>query len=120
MADMAALSSSPRNGAGVVRNVASVWRCRGHHGAPLDGPGVTGPEDTQAGGARDLQASRPCWNCGEVGSIPLPGPNTDPLPFGFGLGKFGTPWDRMHSAKATVTPEVDLVPDDGPAPAVEG
>jgi hypothetical protein len=36
------------------------------------------------------------------------------------LGKFGTPWDRMHLAKATVTPEVDLVPDDGPAPAVEG
>ena len=42
------------------------------------------------------------WNCADPGLRLLPLPDTAPLlP---GLGKFGTPWDLMHAAYASVRP----------------
>src|SRR5712691_9668799 len=68
---------------------------------------MTLPEPTQPGGASDRQGPLiAAWNCGEVGLIPLPGPSWPPWPLG--LGKAGTPFARMHLAKARVKlPAVD-------------
>lgn len=42
------------------------------------------------------------WNCADPGLTLLPLPDTAPLlP---GSGKFGTPWDLMHAAYASVRP----------------
>jgi hypothetical protein len=42
------------------------------------------------------------WNCADPGLRLLPLPDTAPL--APGSGKFGTPWDLMHAAYASVRP----------------
>lgn len=73
-----------------------------------DGYGVTLPEPTQPGGASDKQGPLSAdWNCGEFGSIPLPGPSWPAWPSG--SGKAGTPCACMHLAKARLkVPESEL------------
>jgi hypothetical protein len=72
------------------------------------GYGVTFPELTQPGGANDKQGPLIAdWNCGELGSIPLPGPSCPTWPSG--SGKVGTPCVCMHLAKARLkVPELEL------------
>ena len=63
------------------------------------GQRVTLSEPSQPGGASGLQGPLSAdWNCGEFGSIPLPGPSWPAWPSG--SGKSGTPCARMHLAKA--------------------
>ena len=58
------------------------------------------------------------WNCGELGSIPLEGPIWAPWPLG--SGKSGTPWARMHLAKARLNAVLVRCPDppDPPPPGM--
>jgi len=88
-------------------------RCTGscllavHDPAPLD----TGPDDTHPAGASDRHGpSTAAWNVGEAGLTPLSGPSW--LPFLSGLGNFGTPCARMHSAKARVKVVAERLPVD--------
>src|ERR1039458_1846913 len=75
---------------------------------------VTLPEPTQPGCASDSHGPlSAAWNCGEFGSIPLPGPSWPLWPLG--SGKSGTPCARMHLAKARLKLPADRCPDP-PAP----
>lgn len=85
-----------------------IFRVRSRFRSRADGYGVTLPELTQPGGANDKQGPLIAdWNCGELGSIPLPGPSW-PARLS-GSGKVGTPCVCMHLAKARLkVPEPEL------------
>jgi hypothetical protein len=79
---------------------------------------LTGPDDNQPAGASDWHGPfNAAWYADEEGLNPLSGPSWFGLPFG--LGNFGTPCARMHSAKATLKPPVVLLPDWPPDPKPE-
>src|SRR6476469_9567745 len=72
-----------------------------------DGPGPAGavvePSPVLPIGNRCLHACPAAVNFGEFGSTPEPGVilSCTLPPLGGGSGKFGSPWVRMHWAKAT-------------------